>query len=200
MTSNANRNPQRRRSDTIRATGRRLLDWDGNRPFQILAIDGGGIKGLFPAAILTYLEEHCLDSQPIGDYFDLIAGASTGGIIALGLAAGLPAKSLTEPYLEQGWQVFPPNRYKWLTRFCIPLVRNRYNRDNLDQLLQETLGDITLKPVIQDGYILLDGGVRANNPTLMGLIEALTCFNIKRENISVLSISKVQTSGAGQWR
>lgn len=260
MPNDANGNPQRR-SDTILTTRRRLLEWDGNRPFKILAIDGGGIKGIFPAAILTYLEEHCLDGQPIGDYFDLIAGTSTGGIIALGLAAGLPAKSLLELYLEQGWQVFPPNRYKWFTRFRVHLFRNRYNRDNLDQLLRETLGDITLreskyrllipstearygdpsvfktphhpdyyldgdkqmaevaaatsaaptylKPVIQDGYTLLDGGVWANNPTLMGLIEALTCFNIKRENINVLSIgcgessfqiSKVQTSGAGQWR
>lgn len=68
-----------------------------------------------------------------------------------------------------------------------------------------------LKPVFQDGYILLDGGVWANNPTLMGLIEALTCFNTSRENIFVLSIgcgqkgfriNKAQTKGSGQftWR
>lgn len=260
MTNDANRNP-RRRSDTILATKRRLLEWDGNKPFKILALDGGGIKGIFPAVILAWLEAHCLDGQPIGDYFDLIAGTSTGGIIALGLAAGRPAKSLAELYTERGWQVFPPRRYKWLTRFWIHVLKNRYNRDNLDRLLQETLGDITmreskyrllipatearhgdpcvfktphhpdyyldgdkrmsevaaatsaaptyLQPVVQDGYTLLDGGIWANNPTLMGLIEALTCFNLNRDNIKVLSIgcgqsgfqiNKAQTAGTGQWR
>jgi patatin-like phospholipase/acyl hydrolase len=49
-------------------------------PFRILSLDGGGIRGVFPAAFLAKLEEH-LDA-PIGSYFDLIAGTSTGGIIA----------------------------------------------------------------------------------------------------------------------
>ncbi|MGB0083753.1 MAG: patatin-like phospholipase family protein, partial [Rhodomicrobiaceae bacterium] len=50
---------------------------------RILSIDGGGIRGVFPAAFLARLEEY-LD-HPIGWYFDLIAGTSTGGIIAIGL-------------------------------------------------------------------------------------------------------------------
>ena len=45
-----------------------------------------------------------------------------------------------------------------------------------------------LKPVVQDGYILVDGGIWANNPTMMGLVEALTCFTVQRENIAILSI------------
>ena len=66
-----------------------------------------------------------------------------------------------------------------------------------------------LQPVIQDEYTLLDGGIWANNPTLMGLLEALTCFNLNRDNIKALSIgcgqngfqiNKAQTAGAGQWR
>ena len=66
-----------------------------------------------------------------------------------------------------------------------------------------------LKPVIQDGYILLDGGVWANNPTMMGLVEALTCFTVQREQISILSIgcgqngfqiNDRQTAGAGQYQ
>ena len=51
---------------------------------RILSIDGGGIKGTQPAAFLAGLEED-LD-EPIGRYFDLIAGTSTGGILAIGLA------------------------------------------------------------------------------------------------------------------
>ena len=50
---------------------------------RILSIDGGGIKGVFPAAFLADVEEK-LD-RPIVDHFDLIVGTSTGGIIALGL-------------------------------------------------------------------------------------------------------------------
>ena len=68
-----------------------------------------------------------------------------------------------------------------------------------------------LKPVLQDGYILLDGGIWANNPAMMGLVEALTCFSVQREQIEILSIgcgqdgfriNAKQTAGTGQfqWR
>ena len=59
---------------------------------RILSIDGGGIKGTMPAAFLAGLEEDL--GQPIGCYFDLIAGTSTGGIIALGLGLGRTAREL----------------------------------------------------------------------------------------------------------
>lgn len=108
--------PSRRRSDTILATKRRLLKGDGEKPFKILALDRGGIKGIFPAIILTWREKHCQDNPPIGDYFDLIAGPSTGGIIALGLAAGRQTPLRPSPRSRVG-PVFPPRRYKWLPRF-----------------------------------------------------------------------------------
>ena len=68
-----------------------------------------------------------------------------------------------------------------------------------------------LKPVVQDEYILLDGGIWANNPTMMALVEALTCFTVAREQIEILSIgcgqdgfqiNSKQAAGAGQfqWR
>ena len=50
---------------------------------RILTIDGGGIKGVFPAAFLATVEDTIEGN--VGDYFDLIVGTSTGGIIALGL-------------------------------------------------------------------------------------------------------------------
>ncbi len=71
---------------------------------RILSIDGGGIKGTQPAAFLAQLEED-LD-QPIGHYFDLIAGTSTGGILAIGLAMGISAKSLLELYETRGPTIF----------------------------------------------------------------------------------------------
>ena len=256
-------NIPRRRSDTILQTRREPLPWPDDRTFRILSLDGGGIKGIFPAAILTYLEEKCLDGQPIGDYFDLVAGTSTGGIIALGLGAGLTARSLLDLYMNEGHRVFPPRQRRKSNRLFRRLSRNRYDRAALDELLWQTLGARTLresryrllipateakhgdpavyktphhpgyfldgdkpmaevaaatsaaptylKPVVQDGYILLDGGIWANNPTMMALVEALTCFTVRRENIAILSIgcgqdgfriNSGQASGAGQfqWR
>ena len=58
--------------------------------FRILSLDGGGIKGTFSAAFLARLEE--LTGKSVVRHFDLIAGTSTGGIIALALGLGLPAE------------------------------------------------------------------------------------------------------------
>lgn len=54
--------------------------------FQILSLDGGGLRGIFTAAVLAHLEED--HGVRIADHFDLIAGTSTGGIIALGVLHG----------------------------------------------------------------------------------------------------------------
>lgn len=75
---------------------------------RILCIDGGGILGTFPAAFLAGLEQHL--PHPIGSYFDLIAGTSTGGIIAIGLAMGLRASQLLDLYEKQGPQIFGNGR------------------------------------------------------------------------------------------
>ena len=74
---------------------------------RILSVDGGGIKGVFPAAFLSELETH---ASPIGRYFDLICGTSTGGIIALGLAAGLSATEVLEFYRAHSSEIFPRPR------------------------------------------------------------------------------------------
>ena len=52
----------------------------------ILSIDGGGIRGIIPAVVLSYLSSKINDNIPFYAHFDLIAGTSTGGIISLGLA------------------------------------------------------------------------------------------------------------------
>jgi patatin-like phospholipase/acyl hydrolase len=72
--------------------------------FRILSLDGGGIRGVFPAAFLSRLEEHL--EHPIGHYFDLIAGTSTGGIIAIGLGLGLTAGDILKLYVQQGPAIF----------------------------------------------------------------------------------------------
>ncbi|MGE3968304.1 MAG: CBASS cGAMP-activated phospholipase [Dongiaceae bacterium] len=77
---------------------------DDGKIFRILSLDGGGIRGVFPAAFLARLEEHL--EHPIGRYFDLIAGTSTGGIIAIGLGLGLSAREILRFYVEAGPTIF----------------------------------------------------------------------------------------------
>src|SRR3977135_2302107 len=57
--------------------------WPKDRRFRILSIDGGGIRGIFPAAVLAGLERRYAGGHSIASYFDLVAGTSTGGILAL---------------------------------------------------------------------------------------------------------------------
>ena len=81
------------------------------RPIRILAIDGGGIRGLVPARILAALEKRA--GRRTGDLFDCIAGTSTGGIIAIGMsvraADGSPAHGADEVvalYRDRGDEIF----------------------------------------------------------------------------------------------
>ena len=63
---------------------------------RVLSIDGGGVKGVFPASFLSTLEDSLGGS--IAEHFDLIVGTSTGGIIALGLGLGLNARQMLSFY------------------------------------------------------------------------------------------------------
>ena len=126
--------------------GRRVpLEWPEDRDFRILSIDGGGIRGIFPAAFLAGLEEQYLGGSSVSSYFDLITGTSTGGIIGIGLGAGLRSSELRDLYLERGREIFPPTgavarRMMRLSRF----FRHRYDREPLVRVLSEYLGDRTL--------------------------------------------------------
>jgi len=75
------------------------------QPFRILSLDGGGIRGAFTAAVLAHWEEST--GLRIADHFDLIAGTSTGGILAIGLGLGLPARELLDFYRKHGAEIFP---------------------------------------------------------------------------------------------
>jgi len=73
--------------------------------FQILSLSGGGFLGLYTAAVLAELEER--SGKPLNQCFDLIAGTSIGGIIALGLAAGRSASDIRDAFIEHGPRIFP---------------------------------------------------------------------------------------------
>jgi hypothetical protein len=102
---------------------------------RLLCIDGGGIKGVFPASFLATIEESV--GTPIADYFDLIVGTSTGGIIALGLGLGLSANDLLRFYQERGPAIFNGNgNVRWLRQW----FRAKYNPEPLRQSLSEVFG------------------------------------------------------------
>jgi uncharacterized protein len=73
--------------------------------FQILSLDGGGAKGIFAAAVLAAIEEDL--KIVVVDHFDLIAGTSTGGIIAIALGLGLRPREIVEFYLRECPRIFP---------------------------------------------------------------------------------------------
>lgn len=71
---------------------------------KVLCIDGGGIKGVFPTSFLATVEDSL--GTPVAEYFDLIVGTSTGGIIALGLGLGMSAQEICDLYVKMGPEVF----------------------------------------------------------------------------------------------
>jgi uncharacterized protein len=108
--------------------------------FRILSIDGGGIKGVFPAAFLAEVES-ALGLQSVAQYFDLIAGTSIGGILGLGLGLGLSAQDLVKFLTELGPGVFPPSNRPTI-RLLLGLTR--YDPQPLREGLKRLFGRRTL--------------------------------------------------------
>src|SRR5258708_2522641 len=81
-----------------------------SKEFKVLSIDGGGMKGIYSARILQELENIITrknSNERLVDYFDLICGTSTGGLIALALSQRVPASDIVEFYEKNGSLIFP---------------------------------------------------------------------------------------------
>src|ERR1700722_16343540 len=103
--------------------------------FRILCLDGGGIMGAFPASVLATFERET--GRKIVEHFDLITGTSTGGIIAIGLAMGVPPEEVVRFYLTDGPRIFPKSTgvamwRNWINDFFRP----RYSSDALRGAVQ----------------------------------------------------------------
>ena len=247
-----------KRSDGILQTKRFQNNWPHDESFRILSLDGGGARGIFLASFLNKLESKHLEGR-ITDYFDLICGTSTGGIISLGLGAGIRISEIEEMYKNDSKNIFQKPIFSKIRSY----FQNKYKNENLKKSLKNIFGNKKLensksrlcipsfdghhgevyvfktphhqdyvmdgkelmtnvalaasaapsffKPFYHsDGYVLVDGGVWANNPCMIGVVEALSAFNIKRDNIKVLSIGcdhppytvtqKMARGGKWQWR
>ncbi|WP_439361958.1 CBASS cGAMP-activated phospholipase [Bradyrhizobium sp. DASA03007] len=190
---------------------------------------------------MAEFERRYLGGGSIAEYFDLVTGTSTGGIIALGLGAGLKARDLAELYACRGGDIFPERgrlRKNWqaarnllhynyerkvlesilfdalgakllgdsIVRLCIPAFEGKhsevfmfktphhsdYKLDRLEPMVKVALATSAaptyFRPLEHNDYTLVDGGVWANNPIMLAVVEAMVCFDIKRDQIDVLSI------------
>lgn len=121
---------------------------------SILSIDGGGIRGIIPATFLIEFEKRT--GKPICELFDLIAGTSTGGILAATLALpgrfGKPkysAKQVRSAYFEYGETIFHQSLLRSLTTLG-GLVRPKYSPSGLDAMLEQYLGSARLHTTLTE--------------------------------------------------
>ena len=204
-----------------------------NDNFKILAIDGGGFRGAYSAHVLYRLEDEFQINWQ--EDFGLIAGTSTGSIIAAGLACGISAAEISTFYKKHGQDIFQKRPLCWKGIFA-----SKYSTDKLRETLQQVFGDKKLSEIktpliipstdIGNGrvhvfksqyhedfkrdknekvvdailascaaptyfdpykvshYILADGGLWANNPSLVAIIDAKKRLGIPYEKLKVLSI------------
>ena len=201
--------------------------------FQILALDGGGLRGIFAAAALAQLEAD-FESSVLG-HFDLISGTSTGGLIALALAAGRSPQEILDFYLELGPKIFPRSSLRRISRLVRPYDPAPLREAVEEVLGAKTLGDSPVRLTIPafdltsddvyvfrtphlpklrrdhrermadvalattaaptylpahriDGLRLVDGGVWANNPTMVAVVEALGSLRRSPQSVHVMSV------------
>jgi patatin-like phospholipase/acyl hydrolase len=204
--------------------------------FQILSLDGGGLRGVFSAAILAAIEEDL--GVRLADHFDLIAGTSTGGIIALGLGLGLRPADILAFYTDHGprifgnpfrlrsalwwfWRKYPSAALETAVRTVFDdrpfgdstkrLVIPSYNVGDDDvyifrtphaerlrrdyrvpawKVALATSAAPTYFPSCRhvDGLRLIDGGVWANNPSMVAIIEAVGTLHVPVGRIRLLSV------------
>jgi patatin-like phospholipase/acyl hydrolase len=110
---------------------------------KILAIDGGGIRGLIPTLVLAEIEKRT--GRPIAGLFDLVAGTSTGAIIACALTRPQPmaAADVAAIYEEEGPQIFDASLLKRITSLG-GVIDERYDARELVNSLRRHLGDARL--------------------------------------------------------
>ena len=225
-----------------------------NNKFKILSLDGGGIKGVFTAKFLTSIEDEIGEGNTY-KHFDLIAGTSTGSIIALSLSLGIPAKEILDLYLNHAREIFSTpfyNKIPVLSYFFLSydnkkletLIRKKFQEyfNSEDPLLGDAKTNLIIptyslldgntqilktphaQDLFRDKHIPMymaamassaaptffkpyssqykkgnngvieyfsnkvDGGVYANNPSMIALLEAQSRFNKELKDIQLLSI------------
>ncbi|MBM7553469.1 CBASS cGAMP-activated phospholipase [Thalassobacillus pellis] len=199
---------------------------------KMLCIDGGGIRGVMPIAVLQEIEREL--GQSVGESFDVIAGTSTGAIIAASTAVGKPMEDVLHSYKTAGAKIF-------MRQAKVGFFKSVYSDRYLRRLLKKAFGEVTLadiskqllipavdithgKPFIhrsnptnrenddvsiklwdavlsscsapiyfppnnvRNRYLSIDGGLWANNPSLVCITEAVHHLKESLEDIRILSL------------
>lgn len=144
--------------------------FQSNGPKRILALDGGGIRGIVTLGYLqqveTLLKERhkSNDSFRLAHYFDLIAGTSTGAIIAAALALGMTVEEVTKLYLKLGEEVFKRSRWRQ------GILRARYSHEALARHLQRVLGKQTTlgSSSLKTGLLVITKRMDTGSPWPLG--------------------------------
>ncbi|OWM70904.1 hypothetical protein CDL15_Pgr014577 [Punica granatum] len=174
----------------------------------ILSIDGGGIRGLIPGTILAFLESELqkLDGEDarLADYFDVIAGTSTGGLVTAMLTNPdennnnrplFAAKDIKEFYLSQGPKIFPQeSSYRLLapiTRIISPVMGPKYDGKFLHELVKEKMGSRRLHQTLTN-VVIPTFDIKNLQPTIFSSYEVKR----KPEIDAMLSDICISTSAA----
>ena len=204
--------------------------------FKIICIDGGGVRGIYPAHILHRIEEEF--HIKINQHFDMIVGTSTGSIIAGAVAANYSLRDIVRIFEEKSKDIFKRKRFFGYSG----AIKSRYDKKVLTEILELALGSKTLSETelrlvipatdiingnvhvfksnylnefvrdkhvkISDAilascsaptyfdpqkvgsanYLLADGGLWANNPSMVALTEAIGKLGMDKSDVKILSV------------
>uniref|UniRef100_A0A0E0QK99 Patatin n=1 Tax=Oryza rufipogon TaxID=4529 RepID=A0A0E0QK99_ORYRU len=166
----------------------------------VLSIDGGGVRGIIPATILAFLEKELqkLDGPDarIADYFDVVAGTSTGGLLTAMLTAPnennrplFAADELAKFYIEHSPSIFPQKN--WVLSKIAGTLRMvsgpKYDGKYLHSLLREKLGDTRLDKALTN-VVIPTFDIANLQPTIFSKFE-LKYKPLKNALLSDISIS-----------
>ncbi|XP_047974542.1 patatin-like protein 2 [Salvia hispanica] len=149
------------------------------RIITILSIDGGGIRGIIPAKMLEFLESELqkLDGEDarIADYFDVIAGTSTGGLVTAMLTAPdannrpiYAAKDIVPFYVQHGPKIFP--KRCGLLGLMAALLGPKYNGKYLKDLIRKSLGQTRLRHTLTN-VVVPSFDIKHMQPTIFSSYE-----------------------------
>ncbi len=131
---------------------------DQNKPYRVLSLDGGGMRGLYTASVLQSLM-NCFsqcsnrENKDIGKGFDLIVGTSTGGILACGLVAGIPINKMIELYSKKGNKIFTnPFPSKGIFKTLRWIFKNSCKTANSNNILIQELQNIFHNKTMEQIY------------------------------------------------
>ncbi|WP_116597748.1 patatin-like phospholipase family protein [Primorskyibacter marinus] len=139
----------------------------GPGPKRILALDGGGIRGILTLQMLARIEKILRkrtgdENTVLSDYFDLIGGTSTGAIIASALALGWPVSRINKLYLEFGNDIFQSSFFR------MGLLRPKFSAKAVREGLKREYGDICLGgPEVKTGLGIVVKRIDTGSPWII---------------------------------